>query len=173
MNILLAVDHWLASAARAMRVVATAILVLMLFLNLINMVLRLLHQSEINQIVPWTELLFVWMSFLGFAAVHHQKRDIVVDYIVRRLALAGQLAARILTDALVIVLFALALSQVPKIIDLQSGIINMVGLPRYFLSLPFFIAAALILIDALVDLAMALHGRERPIDVPAEVEIDG
>jgi TRAP-type C4-dicarboxylate transport system permease small subunit len=166
-------DDWLGGAARAMRIIATAILVLMLSLNLVNMVLRLLHQSEINQIVPWTEFLFVWMSFLGFVAVHHQKRDIVVDYVVRRLALAGQLAARILTDVLIIVLFALALSQVPKMIDLQSGIINMVGLPRYFLSLPFFVAAALILVDALVDLGMALQGQGRPIDVPAGVEIDG
>jgi TRAP-type C4-dicarboxylate transport system permease small subunit len=105
--------------------------------------------------------------------MHYQRRDIVVDYVVRRFAVVGRTTARVVTNVLIAIMLAIALAQMPRIVRLQSGIINMVNVPRYMLSVPFFISAALILLDTIVDTARALAGVPLVIETPAEIEIDG
>lgn len=148
-----AIDRVLGVCERLFLVLANACLIIMLTLNVVNIAQRALIDVSIKWVFPWTVVLFVWMTFIGFFVIYRRNKDITVDFVIDRMGPLAQKAARILVDIIVIVLMAIMLWHGPRIIAMQVGIIEMVGLQRYSMSVPLFVSCALILLNFVVDIA--------------------
>ena len=155
-------DGVLAGVEHLFLVLANAILLGILAINLANVLSRLLFDVGIIWVFPWTRVLFVWMVFLAFFVIYRRGKDISVDFVVRRMPLAAQRAVRIAVDLMVIVLLATILLQVPTLLPRQVGRLDLVGLQRYWLAVPFYVSTALILLQFVLDLARTLTERAPP-----------
>lgn len=139
-------------------VLANACLIIMLTINVANIGQRALIDKGIHWVFAWTGVLFVWMTFLGFFVIYRRKKDITVDFVIDRLGVKGRNASRFLVNLIVMFLMAVMLAQAPKILSSQVGVIQMVGLQRYVLSLPLFISCALIFINFAIDTIRLFRG---------------
>lgn len=153
------VDRALGLCARIFLVLANTCLAIMLVANMANIAARALFDKGIVHVFPWSAVLFVWMTFLGFFVVYRRGKDITVDFVIERLGPGARVASRLLVDVLVITLMLVLLFQAPRIIQSQVGRIEMVGLERYSLSIPLFVTALLIALDFLLDAIKAVLGR--------------
>jgi len=154
-----ALERALGLCERLFLALANLCLAVMLLANMANIASRALFDKGIVWVFPWSVVLFVWMTFLGFFVVYRRGKDITVDFLVDRLGSHARMASRLLVDALVIGLMLIMLYQAPHIVRSQVGSIEMVGLQRYSMSIPLFVTAALIAVDFLLDMIKALMGR--------------
>jgi TRAP-type C4-dicarboxylate transport system permease small subunit len=153
-----ALERALGQCERLFLALANLCLAIMLFANMANIASRALFDKGIIYVFPWSIVLFVWMTFLGFFVVYRRGKDITVDFLIDRLGDRARLASRLLVDVLVIGLMLVMLAQAPHIIRSQVGTIEMVGLERYSLSVPLFVTAALIALDFALDMIKAMLG---------------
>jgi TRAP-type C4-dicarboxylate transport system permease small subunit len=160
------VDLFLGGCERLFRLLANLLLLTMLAINLLNIATRFLTDQGIVWVFPLTTVMFVWMTFLGFFVVYRQGKDITVDILIDRIGPARR-AARVLVDLAVLSLLGVLLAEAPALLERQVGNIEMVGLQRYWLSVPFFVSCALIALHFVVDLLHALHGDPQEHHQPA------
>ena len=116
---------------------------------------------------PWTMQCFVWMSFFGFFVVYRRRKDIAVDFVMRKIGGRAMAASRYFVNLLIIVVTGVILLQMPTIIESQVGVIDGVITPwgeleRYTLSVPLAISCGLILLDTLLDTVLAISGSPEP-----------
>ena len=157
-----ALNRALDICGRVFHVSAEVCLVVMLVANIANIASRAIFDKGLVLVFPWTVVLFVWLVSFGFYPVYRGARDITVDFLVFQLGPRGQLVSRLFTGAIVLVLMGVFLSKAPYILASQGTPIDMVGMDRYMLSVPFFLSCALIfahyvldVIDAFKSLAKA------------------
>ncbi len=161
-----ALDSMLEALASAFHVLANACLLLMLFGTAATIVLRVFGVSY-YWIWPWSMQFFVWMSFIGFFVIYRRRKDIAVDYLVRKLGIRAMQASRLFVSCLIVFLMAVILFQMPTIIESQVGPIDGVITPwgeleRFTLSVPLAVSCALILLNSFTDAIFALLGRPEP-----------
>jgi TRAP-type C4-dicarboxylate transport system permease small subunit len=161
-----ALERALGLCERLFLALANMCLAVMLVSNMANIASRALFDKGIVYVFPWSVVLFVWMTFLGFFVVYRRGKDITVDFLIDRLGGRARTASRLLVDTLVIGLMLVMLYQAPHIIRSQVGVIEMVGMQRYTMSIPLFVTAALIAIDFLLDMIKALLGRPERTHAP-------
>jgi TRAP-type C4-dicarboxylate transport system permease small subunit len=159
-------DRALGLCERLFLALANWCLAAMLVANMLNIASRALFDKGLVYVFPWSVVLFVWMTFLGFFVVYRRGKDITVEFVVDRLGPWARLASRLLVDVLVIALMAIMLIQAPRILASQVGVIEMTGLQRYALSLPLFTSCALILLSFALDIVNACLGRAAPRHSP-------
>lgn len=156
-------DRFLERCGRICLFLANSCLALMLIGTSAAIILRPLGLS-FYWIWPWTTVLFVWMTFFGLFAVYRLKKDIAVDFIVKRLGPTAMAASRYFVAAVVLCVMAVILWQMPVAIAAQKGPIDGAMLPwgveirRYGLSLPFAISCGLIVLEASLEVLRALLG---------------
>jgi len=150
-------DPILGWCERLFRLLANLLLLTMLAINLLNIATRFVTDQGVVWVFPLTTVMFVWMTFLSFFVVYRQGKDITVDILVDRIGPAARRVARILVDLAVLGLLLVLLAEAPALLERQVGNIEMVGLQRYWLSVPFFVSAALIALHFIVDLLHAFH----------------
>lgn len=155
-------ERALVAAERLFLVLANGCLATMLALNLFNIAWRALTERNLNFVWPWTGLLFVWMSFFGFFVIYRRSNDITVDFIVERIGERARQATRILSDVIIVALMALLLAEAPRTLESQVGSMELIPLERYWMSVPLFASAALVLLHFLRDLLAALAGEPEP-----------
>jgi TRAP-type C4-dicarboxylate transport system permease small subunit len=148
-------ERGLSGCERVLHVAANGLLLVMLVINLANILSRLLLDAGIIWVFPWTSVLFVWMIFLGFFVIYRRGQDIAIDILVRRFGSRMQAGLRILVDLIVIGLMGIILYQALTLVPRQVGRIDMVGIQRYWLSIPFFVSCALIAAQFLLDILKA------------------
>ncbi|MCB2054505.1 MAG: TRAP transporter small permease [Geminicoccaceae bacterium] len=118
---------------------------------------------------PWSMQVFVWMSFLGFFTVYQRRKDIAVDFVMRKLGPRAMKASRWFVAGLVAAVMIVLLVEAPKILKSQVGVIDGVVTPwggeleRWTLSVPLFVSCALILLNALLDMAKSWLGLPEPV----------
>lgn len=161
------IDGWLGVCERVFFVLANGCLIVMMVANIINIASRALLDKGIIFVYPWTIVLFTWMTFLGFFVIYRRHKDITVDFVVDYLGGTAKVVSRFLVDFIVIALMVVMLWHAPSIISKQVGVIAMVGIQRYWLSVPLFASCALILINFLIDLAHAWRGDPEPKHQPS------
>lgn len=137
---------------------ANICLTLMIIFNMSNIVSRAVFDKGIMWVFPWTVVLFVWMVFFGFFSVYWNKKDITVDFIISKFGRKGDLYYNILNFIAVTFLMSLMLFQAPEIISSQIGHIEMVGLQRYWESVPLFLSCFLILLTGILDILRFFTG---------------
>ena len=159
----------LATAERVFLVVANGLLIGMLAINLVNILSRLVFDVGIIWVFPWTTVMFVWMVFFGFFVVYRRGKDITVDFVVKRLSPGLQRVVQRLVDVIILGLLATILLQAPELLPRQVGELDLVGIQRYWLAVPFYVSCALIALQFLLDLA-GVSARTAP--AAARVETD-
>ncbi len=150
-----ALDALLTWADRACLTIANGLMLTMLAINLANILSRLAFDKGIIWVFPWTEVLFIWCIFFSFYVIYRRGQDVAIDVLTRRLPDKLRAATEILVMALVIGLMALILWQATVLLPRQVGRIDMVGIQRYWLSIPLFVSCSLILTDFLLRLVRA------------------
>ena len=148
-------DRALAGCERVFLFAANGLLITMLVINLANILSRLFFDIGIIWVYPWTGVLFVWMIFLGFFVIYRRNQDITIDIVVRRLSPKPKAVLQIVVGIVVASLMLLLLYQALTLVPRQVGRIDMVGIQRYWLSIPFFVSCALIVLLMMLDIARA------------------
>lgn len=157
------VDRMLGVVDRLFLAAANTALLAMLAITSLNVGSRALFGEGVVWAFPVSVVCFVWMSFLGFFVVYRRNKDITVDFLLNAMPAPVRRFGRMLVDVAVIALLLVILREAPALIQRQVGNIEMVGLQRYWLSIPFFASCALIVLHFCSDLVHALKG-----DAPAE-----
>ena len=123
----------------------------MTVVNVIQIIFRYLFHDEFVWIFPLTMLLFIWMTFLGAFVVYRRKKVIIVRFFVDRMPAGFQSILLVVTNILTMLFLIWILGEIPKIIQLQAGTMEVISLPRYVKAIPLFICTAGILLNYLVD----------------------
>lgn len=167
MRLVSLLDDALGALARVFLWAANICLFLMLLATAATIVLRPFNVS-FYWLWPWSMQVFVWMSFIGFFVIYRLRKDIAVDFVMRRLGGWAMTASRYFAAIVVIVVMLVILWQAPLILRQQVGVIDGVIMPggweleRYTLSVPLFASCALILANAVLDIVKALVGIPEP-----------
>ncbi|TVQ39508.1 MAG: TRAP transporter small permease subunit [Geminicoccaceae bacterium] len=155
-------DRALAGAEHLFLFLANGLLLTILAINLANILSRLLLDQGIIWVFPWTRVLFVWMVFLAFFVIYRRGKDITVDFVVNRLPDVLQRVVAVLVNLMVIALLVMILLQMPTLLPRQVGRMDLVGLQRYWLAIPFYVSCLLILLQFVLDLARTVTRRPTP-----------
>lgn len=157
------IDRSLAFCDGLFLVLANACLAIMFVANAANMGCRAVFDTSFALVWPWTMVLFVWCIFLGFFPLYRRGRDVTVDFFVRRLGPFWRCIVGLIVCLIVIAVVTVLLAAAPYRLASQAGIIEMVGLPRVVLSIPFFASCLLILINCLVRAAHLLSPQSESV----------
>ena len=148
-----ALSGFLSLAERAFLAIANTLLLVMVAINLVNILSRLLFDIGIIWVFPWTGVLFVWTVFFSFFVIYRRGQDISVDVVVRQLPAQWARAARIATSVVALFLMGVICFQAPVLLPRQVGNIDLVGIERYWLSVPLFVSAFLVVLDLICRIA--------------------
>lgn len=121
-------DSVLDHIAQAFLWAANVCLFLMLAMTAATILLRPLGIS-FYWLWPWSMQVFVWMSFVGFFVIYRLRKDIAVDFVMRRLGPWAMTASRYLVAVIVVVVMAVLLREMPLILRQQVGVIDGVVTP--------------------------------------------
>ena len=152
-------DWFLGLCDRIFLCLANLCLAIMLAGNAVNIAYRAVYDTSFAVVWPWTMVLFVWSIFLGFFLLYRRRRDVVVDYCIRALPPQYRRYISILVSLIVAAVMVVMLAAAPYRLASQAGIIEIVGLPRYVLSVPFFASCLLILLNSVVEIANVAAGK--------------
>ncbi len=156
------IDQALGLAERLFLFLANFCLALMFVLNVANIAWRGVADVSLKFVWPWTLLLFVWMTFFGFYVIYRRSKDIAVDYFVELLGAKAFFVTRLLSDGLCAALMLLMLVEAPTTLGNQVGDMELIPLQRYWMSVPLFLAAALLLVHFVLDAVKAVQGEPEP-----------
>jgi TRAP-type C4-dicarboxylate transport system permease small subunit len=151
-----AIEAVLKGAERAFLAIANGLLFAMLAINLANILSRLAFDIGLIWVFPWTEVLFVWAIFFAFYVIYRRGQDVTIDVLTRRFPFRLRMAAEIFVALAVLTLMGLVLAQAPVLLPRQVGRIDLVGIQRYWLIMPFFASCILISVDFLMRLRVAV-----------------
>ncbi len=161
-GVLARTEQALGTVERLFHVLANACLAAMLVLNIVNIVWRGVTDVSLKFVWPWTLLLFIWMTFFGFFVIYRRSKDITVEYFVDLAGPWARRATRLLSDAVCIAIMALLLAEAPRTLSNQVGDMELIPLQRYWMSVPLFLASALLLVHFILDAIKALNGESEP-----------
>lgn len=133
-------------------VLANGCLAVMLIINTVNILSRALFGEAISWVFSWSMVLFIWMVFLGFYIFNRKGRNISVDLLMNRLSGVSRKTLCLVIDLVTLLLLGVILYTVPENLSKQVGELEMVGLQRYTLSIPFFVSCTLLLLNKCMDI---------------------
>jgi TRAP-type C4-dicarboxylate transport system permease small subunit len=151
-------EQALGAAERLFHFLANLCLGLMLAINIVNVTWRELTGISLKFVWPWTLLLFIWMTFFGFFVIYRRSKDITVEYFVDLAGPWARTATRLLSDAICAGIMVLMLVEAPVTLGNQVGDMELIPLQRYWMSVPLFLASALLLVHFVLDALKALAG---------------
>ena len=140
-------DAFLRMMDRLFLFTACGLLLAMLTINLVNILSRLVFDIGIIWVFPWTGVLFVWVVFVSFFLIYRHSHDISIDLVTRRLPEPAARVAALFVISVIILLMLTLLYQAPKLLPRQVGKLDMVGIQRYWLSVPLYVSAILIILE--------------------------
>jgi TRAP-type C4-dicarboxylate transport system permease small subunit len=115
----------------------------------------------------WTSVLFVWSVFFAFHVLYRQRLDVTVDFVIERVSGVWRRVLGVLVCVCGLAFTGVILLQAPAILKRQVGVLDFVGLDRYWLSLPLVWASFFVLVEFIVALRRPEAQFER--DAAAEV----
>jgi TRAP-type C4-dicarboxylate transport system permease small subunit len=118
-----------------------SMLAIMIIINVMEIITRFTTGHSFVWVYPTTLLLLSWVVFITTAVVFYQKEYIVVEYFVNLLPPKYQRYVNIMINLIIIIFFVFLLYMAPSLIQMQAQKMQVLTLPRYFLSLPLFIGS--------------------------------
>ncbi|MEM9431918.1 MAG: TRAP transporter small permease [Pseudomonadota bacterium] len=143
-------------AERAFLAIANALLFTMLAVNFCNIVSRLVLDKGIIWAFPLTSVLFVWVIFFSFYVIYRRGQDVAIDVLTRRMPDKLRAATEAFVALVVLALMGLILAQAPVLLPKQVGTIDLIGIQRYWLAVPFFLSCFLIAVEFVLRLRSAI-----------------
>lgn len=131
---------------------------IMFVINMVQVCLRYIFNTGLDWIYPLTMLLFVWMTFLGAFVIYHQKKDIVMGFVVTLFPPRFQKGLLLSMNAMTVALLIIILREAPTILRQQASIMQVIPLPRYVQSIPLFIGCGGILLEYILSTYEAIVG---------------
>lgn len=146
------INRFLDGAAALFQAMAVLMLAVMLATNFANILLRNSGNPTLLWVSPWTGVLMVWSVFLAFFVMYRHGLDIELTILTDRMGRHGQMVARGLTGLAGLVVAGVLLAEAPQILTRQRGTMEMIGLTRYWLSVPMLASCALLIVHFITDL---------------------
>jgi TRAP-type C4-dicarboxylate transport system permease small subunit len=121
----------------------------------------------LNRPLPWPEevgvFLYIWMSYLGAAAVLRQRRHIAIGFFVDSMSPRWRSLVTIFTHALMLGFFAIVITYAWRVMPAQLTIEigAAVRLPRAYLTLSLFLASISMLLTSLQIILEEIRGLMR------------
>lgn len=156
MRLVATTEKLLALAEKAFLVIANGLLFTMLAVNFLNIMSRLLFDKGIIWAFPLTSVLFVWVIFFSFFVIYRRGQDVAIDVLTRRMSTRVRAATEAFVAVIVIALMGLILAQAPVLVPKQVGTIDLIGIQRYWLAVPFFMSCFLIAVEFVLRLRSAV-----------------
>lgn len=153
-----AIQRFLDVVAGLFQTVAEALLAIMLVINFANIVTRNAGLPSLLWVSPWTGVLVVWAVFLAFYVMYRHHLDIALTIVTQRFGRSGIRLSRLLTALAGLLVVGILLAEAPQILTRQRGNMEMVGLTRYWLSVPLLASALMLALHFLADLVGVLAG---------------
>jgi TRAP-type C4-dicarboxylate transport system permease small subunit len=141
-------------------VLANACVAVMMLINIVNIFLRHFFSLALASVYPWSVVLMVWMTFLGFFLLYRWRRDVTIDFLVDHIGRQARFATRLLVNAIIFVILGVILWHAAELIEAQQAMIELVGLKRRVLTYPLVAACIALVLDTFVDTVHAFHGIE-------------
>lgn len=154
----MALDRALVPAEHVFLWLGIACFAAMLVLNIANLAGRNLLGIAIPWAWPWTAVLFIWTTFFSFFVMYRRRLDVNVELLLDRLPANGRFAMRIVISLLALLFVGVILRESSEVIRRQVGVIDFVGLDRYWQSVPLLASCAMIAVHFLADILLALGG---------------
>jgi TRAP-type C4-dicarboxylate transport system permease small subunit len=155
------VDQVLDRIASMFQAVSGGFLAIMVVINLGNIILRNLGQPSLLWVSPWTGLLMVWSVFLAFYVMYHRNLDIVLMIVIERFGQIGLKFSRLLTALAGLLVVGVLLAEAPQIFARQRGAMELIGLTRYWISVPMLASALMLTVHFVFDLIALATGWSR------------
>ncbi|MFV0246311.1 MAG: TRAP transporter small permease, partial [Qingshengfaniella sp.] len=152
------VDRVLDSVAGLFQTSAEIMMAIMLVINMANIVLRNIGQPSLLWVSPWTGVLMVWAVFLAFYVMYRRHLDIALMILVKRFGPGGMRMARGLTAVAGLIVAGILLAEAPQILRRQRGTMELIGLTRYWLSIPLLMSCAMLILHFLAELCALCAG---------------
>jgi TRAP-type C4-dicarboxylate transport system permease small subunit len=146
----------LALAEKVFLTIANALLLAMLVVNFLNIMSRLILDKGIIWAFPLTGVLFVWVIFFAFFVIYRRGQDVAIDVVTRRMPDRLRMGVEAFVAFVVVALMLLVLAQAPVLVPKQVGTIDLIGIQRYWLAVPFFLSCLLITVEFLLRLRAAV-----------------
>lgn len=144
-------------------VISVTTLAVMTSVSFVQVVVRYVFRGGIVWAQPVTLLCLEITSFTGAAVAVHRKRDIVVTAFLRALPeRAGRLVlftATLIAAATVIAILAMT----PRLIGMQPQIMQILPIPRYWLTWPMVVSLGMIALSLIESAFDFLAGEEVPV----------
>jgi TRAP-type C4-dicarboxylate transport system permease small subunit len=129
----------------------------MLAINAANIIIRNLGGDSLLWVWPWTSTLMVWSVFLAFFVMYRRDMDISLTFFVQRFSPKTKKVLKIMADVIGLAVVLVILVETPQILRRQRGVIELVELQRYWLSVPLILSSLLLFFHfALQGLSVAL-----------------
>ncbi len=150
------IERGLAVAEKLFLTIANTLLLAMLVVNFANIMLRLTLDEAIIWAFPLTSVLFVWVIFFSFFVIYRRGQDVAIDVLTRRMPDRLKATVEAFVAFIVVALMGIVLAQAPILIPRQVGTIDLIGMQRYWLAVPFFLSCFLIAVEFLLRLRTAI-----------------
>lgn len=137
-------------------------MVIVVAIGVVEIVARYLFRHSFTWIHDVTILLAVWMIFLGFTAVAHHGRDIVVTFAVDRLPARARALAQVVAALGAVAFAGVVTGAGYNLVRVQSGdISHMAHIPIVLYTWPLIICAVTLLLVWLAELGHQLAALKR------------
>lgn len=141
---------------------ANILLAVMLAINFANITSRLLFDVGLIWVFPVTGVLFVWVVFFSFFVIYRRGQDVAIDVLTRRMPARLRAGTEAFVALVVVGLMGIVIAQAPVLLPRQVGVMDLVGIQRYWLSVPFFLSCLLIAVEFLLKLRGAILAMAAP-----------
>jgi TRAP-type C4-dicarboxylate transport system permease small subunit len=150
-------NRCLDAASDVFAVITELMIFAMLAINAANLIIRNLGGNSLLWVWPWTSTLMVWSVFLAFFVMYRRDMDISLTFFVQRFSPATKKILKIMADVIGLAVVLVILLETPQILQRQRGVIELVGLQRYWLSVPLILSSLLLFFHfALQGLSLVL-----------------
>lgn len=157
MTVVRTTERFLTLAEKFFLAIANSLLFAMLAINFANIASRFIFDKGIIWAFPLTGVFFVWVIFFSFFVIYRRGQDVAVDVLTRRMPDRLRFATEAFVALIVLALMITVLAQLPVILPRQVGTIDLVGIQRYWLTVPFFLSCFLITIEFVLRLRTAIR----------------
>jgi TRAP-type C4-dicarboxylate transport system permease small subunit len=142
---------------------AELLLAAMLVINMANIALRNLGFGSLLWVSPWTGAMMVWCVFLAFFAIYRRGMDITLGFFVSRFGPGPNRIFQMIAAACGLLVCTVLVIEAPQILARQRGVLELVGLQRYWLSIPMLVSAALLVVHFAVEFVALAAGWRRVV----------
>ncbi|HBD89350.1 MAG: hypothetical protein A2092_08515 [Rhodobacteraceae bacterium GWE1_64_9] len=148
---------------------AELLLAAMLLINMVNITMRNFGFGSLLWVSSWTGVMMVWSVFLAFFPMYRRGMDISLSFFVSRFGSGPNRVFQMIGALCGIVVCGVLVAELPQILARQRGVIELVGLQRYWLSIPMVVSSAFIVLHFAVEFVVLACGW-RAVTVADETE---